>query len=190
MHCFMITSVQKTSSPLRFLLRKRGGGVCTQGILWGSPEIGESYEYYHEYWNYEYFPEDFCPRLWLFLSSLFTFLPCLLLYISIVFLILHHHYHISIVFLSPPPLPPQETQLTLFIFFSAFHWSSTWKNKEAKSKMLFPPSLIIQHPNTNSHIICFIARIVLLFSFVSNAVNYNVVFFSYARGRWNSFNFV
>ena len=48
MHCFMITSVQKTSSPLRFLLRKRGG-VCTQGILWGSPEIGESYEYYHEY---------------------------------------------------------------------------------------------------------------------------------------------
>ena len=40
-----------------------GGGVCTQGILWGSPEIGESYEYYHEYWNYEYFPEDFCPGL-------------------------------------------------------------------------------------------------------------------------------
>ena len=34
MHCFMITSVQTTSSPLRFLLRRGGGGgVCTQGIL-------------------------------------------------------------------------------------------------------------------------------------------------------------
>ena len=37
-----------------------GGGVCTQAILWGRPEITESYEYYHEYRNYEYFPKDFC----------------------------------------------------------------------------------------------------------------------------------
>ena len=52
-------------SPQIFTEERRGGGggVCTQGILWGSPEIGESYEYYHEYWNYEYFPEDICPGL-------------------------------------------------------------------------------------------------------------------------------
>ena len=36
MHCFMITSVQKTSSPLRFLLRKRGGGLYT-GYFMGEP---------------------------------------------------------------------------------------------------------------------------------------------------------
>ena len=61
----MIACVQTTSSPLRFLLREGGGGggVCIQAILSGSPEIRGSYEYYHEYWNYEYFPEDLCPEL-------------------------------------------------------------------------------------------------------------------------------
>ena len=44
--------------------------------------------------------------------------------------------------------------------------------------MLFPQGLIIQHANTNCDIICSVSqRTVLLFLFVSNAVNY-VVFFS------------
>ena len=33
MHCFMIACVQTTSSPLRFLRRGGGGGVCIQAIL-------------------------------------------------------------------------------------------------------------------------------------------------------------
>ena len=48
--------------------------------------------------------------------------------------------------------------------------------------MLFPPGLIIQHANTNSDIICSLSqRTVLLFSFVSNAVNYNVVLHSLVK---------
>ena len=48
--------------------------------------------------------------------------------------------------------------------------------------MLFPPGLIIQHANTNSDIICSVSqRTVLLFSFVSNAVNYNVVLYSLVK---------
>ena len=62
MHRFMVACVQTPPTPLQFLLRD-GGGVCTQAILWERPEITESYEYYHEYWNYEHFPEDFCPGL-------------------------------------------------------------------------------------------------------------------------------
>ena len=65
MNCFMIACVQKNFfSPQIFTEERREGGqVCTQAILWGSPEIRGSYEYYHEYWNYKYFPEDFCPGL-------------------------------------------------------------------------------------------------------------------------------
>ena len=48
--------------------------------------------------------------------------------------------------------------------------------------MFFPPDLIIQHANTNSDIICSVSqRTVLLFSFVSNAVNYNVVLYSLVK---------
>ena len=56
----MVACVQTAPLPSDFYWREERD-VCTQAILWGRQEI--TYEYYHEYWNYEYFPEDFCPGL-------------------------------------------------------------------------------------------------------------------------------
>ena len=50
MLCFMVACVQTAPLPSDFYWREERG-VCTQAILWGRQEI--TYEYYHEYWNYE-----------------------------------------------------------------------------------------------------------------------------------------
>ena len=59
----MVACVQTAPLPSDFYWREERD-VCTQAILWGRQEI--TYEYYHEYWNYEYFPEDFCPGLYFY----------------------------------------------------------------------------------------------------------------------------
>ena len=141
-----------------------GRGVCTQAILWGSPEIRESYEYYHEYWNYEYFPEDVCPDCSYFYHHYFPsshvcfFLPPM--FASLYFYSFPN---------PPPPLPhfhyfPSTTTTitrnTTYLCNVVLCISLiiNMKKQRRKIKNVVSPALIIQHANTNSDIICFIAK--------------------------------
>ena len=77
----------------------------------------------------------------------------------------HHHYHHK-----KHNLPEK---IAVMYFIDHQH-----EKTKKKIKNVVSPALIIQHANTNSDIVCFIAKPILLFSFVSNVENYNVVFFS------------
>ena len=93
MHCFMITSVQKTSSPLRFLLRKRGGGGLYTGYFMGEPRN------WRKLWILPWIL-----KLWILsrrLLSKIVAISIIIIYLSPMFASLYFYSFPN----PPPPLP-------------------------------------------------------------------------------------
>ena len=113
--------------PLRFSLRGGGGEGRNKGYFMRETRN------YRKLWILSWIPKlwilsrRLLSRIVAISTTIFSFLPCLLL-------------NISIVFLPPPPLPHFHCfPSTTTSLCRVFRWSSTWKTKKGKSKLLFPP---------------------------------------------------
>ena len=162
MHCFVIACVQTTSSPLRFLLRRGGsrgggeGGSVHKLFYEGAQKLEKVMNTIMNTEIMNTFPK--------------TFVQIVAISITIIFL---PPMFASLYFYSfpnpPPPLPhfhcfPSTTttitRSTTYLrnVLLCISLIIIMKKQRRKIKNVVSPALIIQLANTNSDIICFIAK--------------------------------
>ena len=164
MHCFVIACVQTTSSLLRFLLRRggsgggggEGGGSVPKLFYEGAQKLEKVMNTIMNTEIMNTFPKTFVQIVVIFITI--TFLPPM--FASLYFYSFPN---------PPPPLPhfhcfPSTTTTitrnTTYLrnVVLCISLIINMKKQRRKIKNVVSPALIIQHANTNSDIICFIAK--------------------------------